>query len=156
MQKATKEMIKCAIINCGIATGIINGVLAYFTLNGDTLALPDLTINFWGTAIGCGLLCPAFGKLILKNVNTDILIEKKSNRIVGRWIPDNFIVGTLVICVLATILLFGIPYCMIQLFPIELQIGKLMWAFVLGGYSMSVASFSAYHGMYSAYYRNGM
>ena len=90
MKEATKQLLKGAILNCGLATGLINAIISNFTLPKEqSLLLSDLTMNFALTAFGCGLLCPFFGTIILKAVagKKQIAFGEKDDHIFAKYVP---------------------------------------------------------------------
>ena len=83
MKETTKILIKNSILNCGLTTAIINGIISYFTLPSmEQMISSSLRINFLLVALGCGIICPLFGGLILKGVlakNEQLDFEQKED-----------------------------------------------------------------------------
>ena len=89
MTKTSKIVLKGAIVNCGLATALINMVICYLTLAKVSMFLfTELSVNFLGTAIGCGLLCPLFGGIILKPLQKEPLNFEDKSKINGYIIKD--------------------------------------------------------------------
>ena len=94
MKDSNKILFKGAVMNCGIATAIINGIICFFTLTkANALLSSDLAFNFLSTAIGCGVICPFFGGLILKGVaaKNEIDFGSKSEQTIAKFIPNNIV-----------------------------------------------------------------
>lgn len=69
MKKPTKILLVSSVLNCGIATTIINGIISYFALSkGTMLFFQDLIFNFFSIIIGCGIFCPLFSNIVLKKL----------------------------------------------------------------------------------------
>lgn len=154
MTKTSKIVLKGAIVNCGLATALINMVTCYLTLAKVPMFLfTELSVNFLGTAIGCGLLCPLFGGIILKPLQKEPLnFEDKSSHVLARWVPNQILLGAVVIAMFSAILFWGMPVLLFKLLSVEFAIRRIFACFLLGLYSGVVATFAAYLGVHRAYY----
>lgn len=155
MQDSTKILIKGAIINCGLATAIINGAISFFSLSkAEMLCSQDLAINFLSVALGCGVICPFFGGLILKGVlaKNTLALGTKGERILAKFVPDNVFLGAFVIGLLTGIIVWGIPYALATVVHLNFVLGRWYWIILMGLYSGLAASFAAYFGMERAYF----
>lgn len=156
MKEHTKVLIKAGIVNCGIATAIINGIISYFSLPKiEQIASTSLGINFLSVALGCGLICPFFGGLILKGVsakNPALHLERKSAHILARLVPDNLVLGAIMIGLLDGIILWGIPCVTALALGFEITLNRNVWVVIVGFYSGIAASFAAYFGMLRVYF----
>lgn len=118
MKDSNKILFKGAVMNCGIATAIINGIICFFTLTkANALLSSDLAFNFLGTAIGCGVICPFFGGLILKGVaaKNEIDFGSKSEQTIAKFIPNNIVLGAIIIGLITVLTLWILPYAVIKL-----------------------------------------
>lgn len=155
MKESTRQLVQGAFLNCGIATGVINGVISYLTMvKQNDLLLSELSMNFLLTAFGCGLLCPYFGRIILKAVNKNETISfgQKKDRLLGKLVPNNLILGALMISLLAVVILWGVPHLCIHFLQIDFSLSRGIWVICMGVYSALSASFGAYFGMQRVYY----
>ncbi len=155
MDTLTKVMIKNAFLNCGLATAFINGIISYLTLaKVEMFENTDLVFNFLGTAIGCGIICPFFSGMILKNtiIKKGIQLGDKKKRKLAKWIPNNLLFGALMIGLFSAIFLWMIPYFFAEVFSISFSLSRINWCICLGLYSGIAAAFSAYFGVTRAYY----
>ena len=155
MKESTKILFKGAIINCGIATALINGIISYFTLmKAGTILSSDLMFNFFSTALGCGVICPFFGGLILKGVSAknQIAFGEKKEQLLARFIPDNIFLGAVLIGIFTIIALWLVPYALIAVLKIKLTLARFFWVIIIALYSGAAASFAAYFGMKRAHY----
>ncbi len=159
MKEATKQVLKGAILNCGLATGLINAIISNFTLPKEQgLLLSDLTMNFALTAFGCGLLCPFFGTIILKAVagKKQIAFGEKDDHIFAKYVPNNLFAGAIVIALMATISLWLLPWIIISLLHVDVYLVRIGWIVMIGLYSAISAAFGAYFGMHRVHYATQM
>jgi len=156
MQESTKILIKASIINCGIATMLINAIICYFTLpDAATLLSSDLAFNFASTVFGCGLICPFFGALTFKGVmakNPDMALGAKSSQLLARFVPNNAFLAAIVIAIMTSIILCAIPFAILALLNIEFTAARIFWLLAIGVYSGIAATFAMYFGMKRVYY----
>ena len=157
MNQSTKFLIEASIKNCGIATIVINALINYFTFVkpegvaniSSTVAIP----SFMGVVIGCGVICPLFGGLILKGLKTDgIAFGSKNSRAVGKFIPSAMLPGVLVIAAITSVLFWFVPNGLIGATGIAFALPRMAWVMIIGVYSGIVAAFAAYFGIMRAYY----
>ena len=146
-----------AIKNCGIATVIINGLINYFTFikpEGGA-AIPSVTAipGFMGVVIGCAVICPLFGGLILKGLKTDgVVFGSKDSHAVGKFVPNAMVPGVVVIAVIASVLFWFLPSGLIGVAGVTFALPRMAWVVLIGLYSGLVAVFAAYFGIMRAYY----
>lgn len=155
MKNTTKILIKGAIINCGIATALINGSITYFTLvHAISMTSSELLVNFFSTALGCGVICPFFGGLILKGVaaKNELDFGRKSEQFLAKFVPNNLFLGAIVIGLLDIFLLWLVPYVVLSVFNIKFTLVRIAWVILLAVYSGVAASIAAYFGMKRAHY----
>ena len=123
MKDSNKILFKGAVMNCCIATAIINGIICFFTLTkSNALLSSDLAFNFLSTAIGCGVICPFFGGLILKGVaaKNEIDFGSKSEQTIAKFIPNNIVLGAIIIGLITVLTLWLLPYAVIKLTSLQL------------------------------------
>lgn len=155
MKDSNKILFKGAVMNCGIATAIINGIICFFTLTkANALLSSDLAFNFLGTAIGCGVICPFFGGLILKGVaaKNEIDFGSKSEQTIAKFIPNNIVLGAIIIGLITVLTLWILPYAVIKLTSLQLTLSRIVWIVIIALYSGLAASIAAYFGMKRAHY----
>lgn len=155
MKDSNKILFKGAVMNCGIATAIINGIICFFTLTkANALLSSDLAFNFLGTAIGCGVICPFFGGLILKGVaaKNEIDFGSKSEQTIAKFIPNNIVLGAIIIGLITVLTLWLLPYAVIKLTSLQLTLSRIVWIVIIALYSGLAASIAAYFGMKRAHY----
>ena len=155
MKDSNKILFKGAVMNCGIATAIINGIICFFTLTkANALLSSDLAFNFLSTAIGCGVICPFFGGLILKGVaaKNEINFGSKSEQTIAKFIPNNIVLGAIIIGLITVLTLWILPYAVIKLTSLQLTLSRIVWIVIIALYSGLAASIDAYFGMKRAHY----
>lgn len=155
MKDSNKILFKGAVMNCGIATAIINGIICFFTLTkANALLSSDLAFNFLSTAIGCGVICPFFGGLILKGVaaKNEIDFGIKSEQTIAKFIPNNIVLGAIIIGLITVLTLWILPYAVIKLTSLQLTLSRIVWIVIIALYSGLAASIAAYFGMKRAHY----
>ena len=155
MKDSNKILFKGAVMNCGIATAIINGIICFFTLTkANALLSSDLAFNFLGTAIGCGVICPFFGGLILKGVaaKNEIDFGSKSEQTIAKFIPNNIVLGAIIIGLITVLTIWILPYAVIKLTSLQLTLSRIVWIVIIALYSGLAASIAAYFGMKRAHY----
>lgn len=155
MKDSNKILFKGAVMNCGIATAIINGIICFFTLTkANALLSSDLAFNFLGTAIGCGVICPFFGGLILKGVaaKNEIDFGSKSEQTIAKFIPNNIVLGAIIIGLITVLTVWLLPYAVIKLTSLQLTLSRIVWIVIIALYSGLAASIAAYFGMKRAHY----
>ena len=155
MKDSNKILFKVAVMNCGIATAIINGIICFFTLTkANALLSSDLAFNFLGTAIGCGVICPFFGGLILKGVaaKNEIDFGSKSEQTIAKFIPNNIVLGAIIIGLITVLTVWLLPYAVIKLTSLQLTLSRIVWIVIIALYSGLAASIAAYFGMKRAHY----
>ena len=155
MKDSNKILFKGAVMNCGIATAIINGIICFFTLTkANALLSSDLAFNFLGTAIGCGVICPFFGGLILKGVaaKNEIDFGSKSEQTIAKFIPNNIVLGAIIIGLITVLTVWILPYAVIKLTSLQLTLSRIVWIVIIALYSGLAASIAAYFGMKRAHY----
>lgn len=155
MKDSNKILFKGAVMNCGIATAIINGIICFFTLTkANALLSSDLAFNFLSTAIGCGVICPFFGGLILKGVaaKNEIDFGSKSEQTIAKFIPNNIVLGAIIIGLITVLTLWILPYAVIKLTSLQLTLSRIVWIIIIALYSGLAASIAAYFGMKRAHY----
>ncbi|PWM51053.1 MAG: hypothetical protein DBX41_04605 [Clostridiales bacterium] len=155
MKDSNKILFKGAVMNCGIATAIINGIICFFTLTkANALLSSDLAFNFLSTAIGCGVICPFFGGLILKGVaaKNEIDFGSKSEQTIAKFIPNNIVLGAIIIGLITVLTLWILPYAVIKLTSLQLTLSRIVWIVIIALYSGLAASIAAYFGMKRAHY----
>lgn len=155
MKDSNKILFKGAVMNCGIATAIINGIICFFTLTkANALLSSDLAFNFLGTAIGCGVICPFFGGLILKGVaaKNEIDFGNKSEQNIAKFIPNNIVLGAIIIGLITVLTVWLLPYAVIKLTSLQLTLSRIVWIVIIALYSGLAASIAAYFGMKRAHY----
>lgn len=151
-----QALIKGAIQGCGIGTAIINGIILFFTLPKlDMISNTTVTFNFLGLALGCGVLCPLFGKMTLKSVlekNPQVYLGAKKDHALAKFVPDHLGLAAIVIGLLTAIILWGIPYGVALVLKPVFVLNRWIWIILIGCYSGVCASFAAYFGMLRSYY----
>ena len=155
MKDSNKILFKGADMNCGIATAIINGIICFFTLTkANALLSSDLAFNFLGTAIGCGVICPFFGGLILKGVaaKNEIDFGSKSEQTIAKFIPNNIVLGAIIIGLITVLTVWLLPYAVIKLTSLQLTLSRIVWIVIIALYSGLAANIAAYFGMKRAHY----
>ena len=155
MKDSNKILFKGAVMNCGIATAIINGIICFFTLTkANALLSSDLAFNFLSTAIGCGVICPFFGGLILKGVaaKNEIDFGSKSEQAIAKFIPNNIVLGAIIIGLITVLTLWILPYAVIKLTSLQLTLSRIVWIVIIALYSGLAASIASYFGMKRAHY----
>lgn len=155
MKDSNKILFKGAVMNCGIATAIINGIICFFTLTkANALLSSDLAFNFLSTAIGCGVICPFFGGLILKGVaaKNEIDFGSKSEQTIAKFIPNNIVLGAIIISLITVLTVWLLPYAVIKLTSLQLTLSRIVWIVIIALYSGLAASIAAYFGMKRAHY----
>ena len=155
MKDSNKILFKGAVMNCGIATAIINGIICFFTLTkANALLSSDLAFNFLSTAIGCGVICPFFGGLILKGVaaKNEINFGSKSEQTIAKFIPNNIVLGAIIIGLITVLTVWILPYAVIKLTSLQLTLSRIVWIVIIALYSGLAASIAAYFGMKRAHY----
>lgn len=155
MKDSNKILFKGAVMNCGIATAIINGIICFFTLTkANAILSSDLAFNFLSTAIGCGVICPFFGGLILKGVaaKNEIDFGSKSEQTIAKFIPNNIVLGAIIIGLITVLTLWLLPYAVIKLTSLQLTLSRIVWIVIIALYSGLAASIAAYFGMKRAHY----
>lgn len=155
MKDSNKILFKGAVMNCGIATAIINGIICFFTLTkANALLSSDLAFNFLSTAIGCGVICPFFGDLILKGVaaKNEIDFGSKSEQTIAKFIPNNIVLGAIIISLITVLTVWLLPYAVIKLTSLQLTLSRIVWIVIIALYSGLAASIAAYFGMKRAHY----
>ena len=156
MKRETQILTKTSVINCGLATAVINGLISYFTLEKvDALANGSVTFNFLGVAIGCGLICPLFGGMTLKGVlgkNSGLDLGRKKEHIIAKFIPNQLLLGICAIGLCVTALLWGVPYLVAMCLKLNFYLPRIVWVVSIGIYSGIVASFATYLGMLRVYF----
>lgn len=155
MKDSNKILFKGAVMNCGIATAIINGIICFFALTkANALLSSDLAFNFLSTAIGCGVICPFFGGLILKGVaaKNEIDFGSKSEQTIAKFIPNNIVLGAIIIGLITVLTLWLLPYAVIKLTSLQLTLSRIVWIVIIALYSGLAASIAAYFGMKRAHY----
>lgn len=155
MKDSNKILFKGAVMNCGIATAIINGIICFFTLTkANALLSSDLAFNFLSTAIGCGVICPFFGGLILKGVSAknEIDFGSKSEQTIAKFIPNNIVLGAIIIGLITVLTVWLLPYAVIKLTSLQLTLSRIVWIVIIALYSGLAASIAAYFGMKRAHY----
>ena len=155
MKDSNKILFKGAVMNCGIATAIINGIICFFTLTkANALLSSDLAFNFLSTAIGCGVICPFFGGLILKGVaaKNEIDFGSKSEQTIAKFIPNNIVLGAIIIGLITVLTVWLLPYAVIKLTSLQLTLSRIVWIVSIALYSGLAASIAAYFGMKRAHY----
>ena len=155
MKDSNKILFKGAVMNCGIATAIINGIICFFTLTkANALLSSDLAFNFLSTAIGCGVICPFFGGLILKGVaaKNEIDFGSKSKQTIAKFIPNNIVLGAIIIGLITVLTVWLLPYAVIKLTSLQLTLSRIVWIVIIALYSGLAASIAAYFGMKRAHY----
>ena len=157
MNQSTKFLVEASIKNCGIATIVINALINYFTFIkpedaaniSSAVAIP----NFMAVVIGCALICPLFGGLILKGLKTDgVSFGSKDSHAIGKFIPTAMLPGVLVIAAFTSVLFWFIPNALIGAAGIAFALPRMAWVVTIGVYSGIVAAFAAYFGIMRAYY----
>ena len=155
MKDSNKILFKGAVMNCGIATAIINGIICFFTLTkANALLSSDLAFNFLSTAIGCGVICPFFGGLILKGVaaKNEIDFGSKSEQTIAKFIPNNIVLGAIIIGLITVLTVWLLPYAVIKLTSLQLTLSRIVWIVIIALYSGLAASIAEYFGMKRAHY----
>ena len=155
MKESTKTLLKGALFNCGIPTVVINAIICFFTLTKTgTILSSDLMVNFLSTAIGCGVICPFFGGLILKGVaaKNEIDFGNKSEQNIAKFIPNNIVLGAVVIGIITVLTVWLLPYIIINLTSLQLTLSRIVLVFIIALYSGVAASIAAYFGMKRAHY----
>lgn len=155
MKDSTKTLLKGALLNCGIPTVLINGIICFFTLTKTgTILSSDLMFNFLSTAIGCGVICPFFGGLILKGVaaKNEIDFGNKGEQNIAKFIPNNIVLGAVIIGIITVIAVWLLPYVIIKLTSLQLTLSRIVWIIIIALYSGIAASIAAYFGMKRAHY----
>lgn len=155
MKDSNKILFKGAVMNCGIATAIINGIICFFTLTkANALLSSDLAFNFLSTAIGCGVICPFFGGLILKGVaaKNEIDFGSKSEQTIAKFIPNNIVLCAIIIGLITVLTVWLLPYAVIKLTSLQLTLSRIVWIVIIALYSGLAASIAAYFGMKRAHY----
>ena len=155
MKSTTSFLIKSSIKNCGIATALINGIISYFTfVKGTSIMSSVASTNFMTVSLGCALLCPLFGGLILKGLNKNELMNLagKHTHTVAKFMPMALLPGVLVIAVFTFLSLWVLPYAIVTLLNIEFAMTRIAWVMLLTIYSGVVATSAAYFGIIRAYY----
>ena len=155
MKESTKTLLKGALLNCGIPPVVINGIICFFTLTKTgTILSSDLMFNFLSTAIGCGVICPFFGGLILKGVaaKNEIDFGNKSEQNIAKFIPNNIVLGAVVIGIITVLAVWILPYAVIKLTSLQLTLSRIVWIVIIALYSGVAASIAAYFGMKRAHY----
>lgn len=151
-----KFLVLGAIQGCGIGTTIVNGIILYFTLPKiELISNSSLTINFLGMALGCGLLCPLFGKLTFTNVinkNGNFYIKQKEEHLLAKFLPNNLCGAAVVICFLTAAVLWGVPYLVALLLKPQFELSRILWLVIIAVYSGICASFAVYFGMLRSYF----
>jgi hypothetical protein len=157
LSQSTKFLVEASIKNCGIATVIINALINYFTFVkpdgaagiSSTVAIPA----FMAVVIGCALICPLFGGLILKGLKTDgVSFGTKDSHALGKFVPNSMLPGVLVIAAFTSVLFWFIPNALIGAAGIAFALPRMAWVITIGVYSGIVAAFAAYFGIMRAYY----
>lgn len=157
MNQSTKFLIGASIKNCGIATVIINALINYFTFVkpegvaniSSTVAIP----GFMAVVIGCAVICPLFGGLILKGLKTDgVSFGSKGSRAIGKFIPNAMLPAVVVIAAITSVLFWFLPNGLIGATGIVFALPRMAWVIIIGVYSGIVAAFAAYFGIMRAYY----
>ena len=108
-----KMLTTIAFANFGIPTGLINGIIAWFTVK-QPVAMSGMLSEMIIVSFFCGLIIPFFGPLVLsgslkKNPDLEIGIRREKHPI-SRFIPLNIFIGALVIAIFVTILFGVIPF----------------------------------------------
>lgn len=155
MKDSNNILLKGALLNCGIATTLINGIICFFTLTkASTILSSDLAFNFLSTAIGCGVICPFFGGLILKGVaaKNEIDFGSKSEQTIAKFIPNNIVLGAIIIGLITVLTVWLLPYAVIKLTSLQLTLSRIVWIVIVALYSGLAASIAAYFGMKRAHY----
>lgn len=150
-----KGIMFAAVKNCGIATGVINFLILYFTLPKiEFIELESLLVNFLMTAIGCGLICPFFGGLTLKSLKSrnDIFWNEKQERFISKYIPNNLIVAAFIISFITVVICWGIPYIVVVITNFSVLLARIYWICLIAIYAGIVASIATYFGILRAYY----
>ena len=151
-----KALAKGALKGCGIGTVVINAIILFFTL--PKAAMIDsgaLLFNFMGVAVGCGLLCPLFGGMVLKDVtkaHPTLDYGDKSAHAVARFVPNNLFLAAVVIGVLTTLVWWVLPCAVAMVASINVALPRLAWLIIIALYSGACASFAAYFGMLRSHY----
>ncbi len=158
MSNSTKYLLVASIKNCGIATIIINALINFFTFVkadgaagiSSTVAIPA----FMAVVIGCAVICPLFGGLILKGLAKDepLPFGDKASHMIGKFVPNAMLPGVLVIAVIASVLFWFLPNGLIGAAGIAFALPRMAWVILIGVYSGIVATFAAYFGIMRAYY----
>ena len=129
--------------------------ICFFTLTkANALLSSDLAFNFLSTAIGCGVICPFFGVLILKGVaaKNEIDFGSKSEQTIAKFIPNNIVLGAIIIGLITVLTLWLLPYAVIKLTSLQLTLSRIVWIVIIALYSGLAASIAAYFGMKRAHY----
>lgn len=152
-----KLLVLGAIQGCGIGTAIVNGIILYFTLPKiEQIGNASLTLNFFGMALGCGLLCPLFGTVTLKNITKKRrsfnIKKRKDEHLLAKFVPNNLGGAVFVICFLTASILWGVPYFIALLLKPQFQFHRFLWLFIVAIYSGICASFAVYLGMLRSYF----
>lgn len=154
-EQCKKMLITVAIASFGIPTGLINGIIAWFTVKAPV----DIHTMFVEMLIGgffCGLIIPFFGPVVLmshlkKHPNLSIGIRREQH-MVSRFVPLNLFAGALVIAIMVTILFAVIPFGAGVLLGVPIIAQPMTWIIFKGCYSVLIAATAGYFGALNVLY----
>ena len=149
VEKMHKKVAFTVACQCGIPTALINATILYFTLpKMESIISSSLSINFLSVALGCGLICPLFGKMILKGIASKSPLENnKKNGIFNKSLPTTLFLGTVFICLITFVFLWLLPYMVVCLINWQFDLARIVWLIFIALYSGIAASFASYWGV---------
>lgn len=153
MKDTTKALIMGAITGCGAGTAVINGLLAFFL----TLPkVPELTnsqmvISFFGTALGCGLICPFFAGIASKGV-AGLNYGPKSEHIIARFLPNQVVLHAIITGILTALIVWGVPEVIAIALHVQITLPRIAWVIAVGAFSGVAATFAMYFGLIRVHY----
>ena len=144
-----KKIVSTVVSKCGIPTALINATILYFTLpKMETIVSSSLSFNFFSVALGCGLICPLFGKMILKGIANKISFENnKKEGLLSKSLPATLFLGTMFISLITFAFLWLLPYIVVCLINWQLDLTRIVWLIFIAMYSGISASFASYWGV---------
>ena len=145
-----KKVVSTVVSKCGIPTSLINATILYFTLPKlETIISSSLSFNFLSVALGCGLICPLFGKMILKGIadKASLVSSSEQKGFLSKYLPNNLFTGTVFISLITFAFLWLLPYIIVCLTNVQLDLTRISWLVFIAIYSGISASFASYWGV---------
>lgn len=138
-KKGFWKLVLSAILTCGLPTGIINGMLAYYSGKGQQLDFAHVAFDATLTVVCCALiitpLVMGIGKKMAQKGKLPVPSDTKADHPFLALFPSNIWLATLAVTLLSVILFSGVPVALASAMGFGTMSGTT-WAMVKGAYSL--------------------